>query len=355
MIYLLNEPSLQIQLVVGEGITAAELLPSFGTLLRDLEAEVRIAAASNVQKFCAALPIVDREEAIQKYILPAVKELASDQNPHVRKALSSVVMGLAPILGNEQSTQHLLPIYLTLLKDETAEVRLRIISSFDKVLHAFQRFSMLFCHSLMKIGTTRIPYGHKPLMLCKGIVHCQTQSGRTGTVLLESHKTDMVLEGKSPAALQKLLDQALVLKRWLNAWRICDFTKNKEHWRKYAFAAMQNADVELGELIVDSNFFGKLKQAIRVLKQTDEVAMVWALEEVQFIEERNLLAGHLSLIMEQFDIAETHFLRSSRPKEALDMRRDLMHWDKALQLANRLAPEEIPYISKEYAQQLEFM
>ena len=36
------------------------------------------------------------------------------------------------------------------------------------------------------------------------------------------------------------------------------------------------------------------------------------------------------------------------------MRRDLLHWDKALNLASRLAPEEIPYISKEYAQQLEF-
>lgn len=37
------------------------------------------------------------------------------------------------------------------------------------------------------------------------------------------------------------------------------------------------------------------------------------------------------------------------------MRRDLLHWDKSLQLANRLAPDQIPFISKEYAQQLEFM
>jgi tetratricopeptide (TPR) repeat protein len=29
-------------------------------------------------------------------------------------------------------------------------------------------------------------------------------------------------------------------------------------------------------------------------------------------------------------------------------------WDQALHLANKLAPQEIPYISKEYAQQLEF-
>ena len=37
------------------------------------------------------------------------------------------------------------------------------------------------------------------------------------------------------------------------------------------------------------------------------------------------------------------------------MRRDLQHWDSALQLANRLSPDEMPFISKEYAIQLEFM
>ena len=37
------------------------------------------------------------------------------------------------------------------------------------------------------------------------------------------------------------------------------------------------------------------------------------------------------------------------------MRRDLMEWDTALQLAKRLAEDEIPFISREYAQQLEFI
>ena len=36
------------------------------------------------------------------------------------------------------------------------------------------------------------------------------------------------------------------------------------------------------------------------------------------------------------------------------MRRDLLHWDQALELAKALAPQEISFISKEYAQQLEF-
>jgi len=36
------------------------------------------------------------------------------------------------------------------------------------------------------------------------------------------------------------------------------------------------------------------------------------------------------------------------------MRRDLMDWESALQLARSLAGDEIPAISREYAQQLEF-
>ena len=36
------------------------------------------------------------------------------------------------------------------------------------------------------------------------------------------------------------------------------------------------------------------------------------------------------------------------------MRHDLLHWDQALNLAGTLAPNQIPFISKEYAQQLEF-
>ena len=47
-------------------------------------------------------------------------------------------------------------------------------------------------------------------------------------------------------------------------------------------------------------------------------------------------------------------MKSSNPVAALEMRRDLLHWDQSLQLAKKLAPNLIPYISREYAQQLEF-
>ncbi|VDK67285.1 unnamed protein product, partial [Onchocerca ochengi] len=92
-----------------------------------------------------------------------------------------------------------------------------------------------------------------------------------------------------------------------------------------------------------------------VFKQIDAVDIVWSLEEIQDTEETILLNAYLALILGNLDVAEQLFLQSSKPREALNMRRDLLHWDKALDLAARLAPEEIPMISKEYAQQLEFM
>ncbi len=88
-------------------------------------------------------------------ILPCVKELVSDANQHVKSALAAVIMGLSPILGKDNTIEHLLPLFLTQLKgrkkslkirqyftvdlyfslflDECPEVRLNIISNLDCV------------------------------------------------------------------------------------------------------------------------------------------------------------------------------------------------------------------------------
>lgn len=62
-----------------------------------------------------------------------IKPLTTDANQHVKIALAHVVMGLAPLLGNQSTVEHLLPIFLAMLRDDTPEVRLNIISSLDKV------------------------------------------------------------------------------------------------------------------------------------------------------------------------------------------------------------------------------
>ena len=79
-----------------------------------------------------------------------------------------------------------------------------------------------------------------------------------------------------------------------------------------------------------------------------------ALQKLQSIEDSNLLAGHVALVFDDYTTAQELFLASSRPVAALEMRRDLLHWDKALKLAQTLAPSQAPEISVEYARQLEF-
>ncbi|KAI8027903.1 hypothetical protein LOK49_LG02G03984 [Camellia lanceoleosa] len=60
-------------------------------------------------------------------------ELLSDSSQHVRSALASVIMGMAPILGKDATIEQLLPMFLSLLKDEFPDVRLNIISKLDQV------------------------------------------------------------------------------------------------------------------------------------------------------------------------------------------------------------------------------
>lgn len=61
------------------------------------------------------------------------KDLVTDGNQHVKSALAGVIMGLSPILGKENTVTHLLPLFLSQLKDECPEVRLNIISNLDCV------------------------------------------------------------------------------------------------------------------------------------------------------------------------------------------------------------------------------
>lgn len=70
---------------------------------------------------------------ILKEVLPCVKELAADSSQFVRAALAGLVMELAPILGKQATIDQLLPVFLSLLKDDFPDVRLNIISKLDQV------------------------------------------------------------------------------------------------------------------------------------------------------------------------------------------------------------------------------
>ena len=65
-------------------------------------------------------------------VLPCVKDLAADGSQNVRTALAGVVMEMAPALGKAATIEHLLPVFLSLLKDDFPDVRLNIIAKLDQ-------------------------------------------------------------------------------------------------------------------------------------------------------------------------------------------------------------------------------
>ena len=101
-----------------------------------------------------------------------------------------------------------------------------------------------------------------------------------------------------------------------------------------------------------------VETALEVYRTLGDVGMVWGLEQIQDIEGRNLLAGHIALLFGQYQQAEDLFLASSDPLAAVDMRRDLLQYLQALKLAQQLLTIEddmmtVTEIALQYAYQLE--
>ena len=66
-------------------------------------------------------------------IMPIIERLVADSEQHVRSALESNIMGLAPLLGRDMTLKHLVDVVLALLKDDYPEVLLWVIARVDRV------------------------------------------------------------------------------------------------------------------------------------------------------------------------------------------------------------------------------
>merc|ERR1719400_2949049 len=139
--------------------------------------------------------------------------------------------------------------------------------------------------------------------------------------------------------MMQVIRRNIKLARFSNAWTLCQVLKDEAMMIELAQAALKKLEIDF---------------AGRIYRHLGDIGMVWSLNEIRTIEDKKLLSGHVAMILGDYNLAANLYLQSGSPVEALNMRRDLLQWDQALHLANKLAPQEIPYISKEYAQQLEF-
>ena len=152
----------QLAEAVGTELVRSELVNAYVALLKDNEAEVRTAGAGQIPgaSFCLLTihmyyyispiwlvigfsKLVERDTILAK-ILPCVQALSTDSSQHVRAALGTHISGLAPLLGKEATIDHLLPLFLQLLKDDFPDVRLNIISKLELVNNG----TFVYCLSL---------------------------------------------------------------------------------------------------------------------------------------------------------------------------------------------------------------
>ncbi|RHY33017.1 hypothetical protein DYB32_001946 [Aphanomyces invadans] len=174
---------------------------------------------------------------------------------------------------------------------------------------------------------TKIPSGHSAVLFADGVLTTQQPGGTLSNVVVR------------PESDKAVFKQCLGLLRMDVAWKQAVAIDAKEYWLALAGRAMHTLDITLSK---------------RVYRQLGDAGMVMGLNRIEHVEDKNLLAGHVSMLFGQYDQAQKLFLNSSDPMAALTMQRYLLQWDQALLLADSLAVHLVPELSASYAAQLEF-
>lgn len=120
-----------LQQALGADVARSELVPLFSRLLQDQEAEVRTQAALRLPDFGRDFEPTDRQLILATNIMPLLAELCTDSSQHVRVAVASVLVQLAPLLRADDTNKLLVPLFVRMLKDEQSEVRLNLLSRLD--------------------------------------------------------------------------------------------------------------------------------------------------------------------------------------------------------------------------------
>ncbi|KAL0053124.1 hypothetical protein WJX82_001225 [Trebouxia sp. C0006] len=183
--------------------------------------------------------------------------------------------------------------------------------------------------------------GRVPLILAEGSVTFQTTSGSLETQLLASHAAlrDSSNRSRDVDVMKARFKAAVSLHHFKEAWDAALILKSPQLWQALGEAYLHDLDVD---------------SAIRCYRMMGNAGMVSNLDHIQFVEDKNLLSGHILVLLGQdYDAAQELFLHSPCPTAALQMRKDLQHWPQALSLASQLDPTQISPLACNYAQQLE--
>ncbi|KAI8805835.1 hypothetical protein BJ742DRAFT_819298 [Cladochytrium replicatum] len=225
--------------------------------------------------------------------------------------------------------------------ERNSKIQRNVFVSWDD---AFISVSVFNDHTMkgaqcLTLGTTKLPYGLKPLLLHNGVLTCQTSTGKLSIVNLSTHEIEKDLPNLPEQDQGKYLQLLYTIGKIPDLWACAKNVTSKTAWKMVADAALHVLDVTTAKLVY--------RQVLH------DAGMVMTLTEIEHIEDKNLLRGHIAVLFGDYKAAQDFFLDSSGPICALELRRDLMQWDQALTLAATLAPNQTTVIAREYAKQLE--
>lgn len=75
---------------------------------------------------------LDADEILKK-LLPLLKKLSTDTFQYVRAALAENVLCISPLIGKANTNEHIIGIFLSLLKDENPDVRLNLFKKLEEL------------------------------------------------------------------------------------------------------------------------------------------------------------------------------------------------------------------------------
>ena len=138
---------------------------------------------------------------------------------------------------------------------------------------------------------------------------------------------------------RRCFHQLMALHFLRSAYLVSQRLQQRELWRALSVRCLELLAIDLG---------------ISVFRSLQNASSVLLLDGLKNEDDFYLVSGHCSTLLADFEMAQKLFLLSREPLWALKMRRDLLQFDRALELSHRLAPDQLPAICLEYAQQMEF-
>lgn len=134
--YVAADNFVQLCDLLGLEWTKDRLLDNYVKLLRDGEAEVRAAAVAKCGEICKRIG----EDLFVEKVTPVLKILAEDDAKYTRASLANSIIELfhTDCLQKSVAIRDIVPIILTLLKDEFPEVRLNVIKNLESATHSFE-------------------------------------------------------------------------------------------------------------------------------------------------------------------------------------------------------------------------